>query len=270
MVGWQRSTAAVRVVAKKTTSAAVGLAAVFGLWWLVSLGSQALQVPSPSAVFHAIHRDLYNIPALSYVVFQRGGLLDGLAYTLTNVLLGVALGAGVGFILGLLLARVEFVRDVLEPPLIVFGTIPILIVLPFLTLWFGTSRLAQAGLVIFYSMLSVTFVTQQAARNIAGAFEQYASSLGASRRRTFLEVILPASLPEALGGVRVALAAGWGFEAIAEVLGAQHGAGRIIQVSGTLDATADIMGVVLCVAVLGVLVDALLVLAGRWMIRWQE
>ena len=55
------------------------------------------------------------------------------------------------------------------------------------------------------------------------------------------DVVLPAIVPEVLGAVRVCFAAGWGFEAIAEILGAQHGIGRIIQTMGTQSATAELM-----------------------------
>lgn len=270
MIGLQSAAAIAPSFARRLALGASGLGVIVAFWWVASLGTDALRIPSPDAVLRAIGENFWDIPELSYIVFQQTGLIDGLVYTFTNVMLGVALGASLGFVTGLLLARVDLVRQVLEPPLIIFGTVPILIVLPFLVLWFGTSRLAQAGLVIFYSMLTVTFVTQQAARNVGRVFEQYAASLGASRRRLFFEIILPASIPEAIGGLRVAFAAGWGFEAIAEILGAQRGTGRIIQVFGTLDATADMMAVVLCITALGVVVDAAVVLATRWVVRWQE
>ena len=39
---------------------------------------------------------------------------------------------------------------------------------------------------------------------------------------------MPATVPELIGGFRIALAGAWGLEAIAELLGAQHGIGFLI------------------------------------------
>ena len=142
--------------------------------------------------------------------------------------------------------------------------------LPFLTMWFGTDRIAQNGLVIFYAALTVAVVAQQATLGIAGRFEQYATSLGASQGRILFRVILPAIVPEVLGAVRASLAAGWGFETVAEILGAPNGAGRLIQVFSVAVMTPDIIGVLICVGVVAVLIDAVVAAVGSWMVRWQE
>ena len=255
---------------RKTILAALGVAAVVGLWWLIAFETISARVPSPPEVIESIGRNFTTIRALEYVLFTTGGIYQNLLYTIENVLLGVAVGTAIGFPLGVLIGRIRIARDLLEPPLLVLGTVPVVMLLPFLTMWFGTDRIAQNGLVIFYAALTVAVVAQQATLSIAGRFEQYATSLGASQGRILFRVILPAIVPEVLGAIRASLAAGWGFETVAEILGAPNGAGRLIQVFSVAVMTPDIIGVLICVGVVAVLIDAVVAAAGSWMVRWQE
>lgn len=248
----------------------VGLGAVVAGWWFLSTQMQAVQLPAPDVVWRAMWANLWEMPALSYATFQSGGIADGLVYTTQNVFIGVGLGLAVGLTIGLVMGRVRIADALLEPVLVVLGTVPVLILLPFIVTWFGTARLAQTGLVIFFTFVMTAAVVRNSVGNVAGSYEQSATALGASRSTVLREVVLPAIVPEVLGAVRVCFAAGWGFEAIAEILGAQHGIGRIIQAMATQSATPELMASVLWLAVVAVLVDGALVLVGRWTVRWNE
>lgn len=247
-----------------------GIGVVIGVWWLLSTRMQAVQLPAPDVVWQAMWDNLWEMPALTYATFQTGGIADGLAYTTQNVFIGVGLGLALGLATGLLMGRVRVADALLEPALVVLGTVPVLIMLPFIVTWFGTARLAQTGLVIFFTFVTTATVVRNAVGNVAGSYEQSAVTLGASRSVVLREVVLPAIVPEVLAAVRVCFAFGWGFEAIAEILGAQHGIGRIIQAMGTQSATPELMASVLWLAVVAVVVDGLLVLIGKWAIRWSE
>ena len=258
------------VALRKTALSVLGIGVLVGLWWLLSLEMISARVPSPLEVVEAIERDFTSIRALEYVLFTTGGIYQNLLYTIENVIIGVSIGTAIGFPLGVLIGRYRFARDLLEPPLLVLGTVPVVMLLPFLTMWFGTARIAQNGLVIFYAALTVAVVAQQATLNVSGRFEQYATSLGAGQGRLLARVILPAIVPEVLGAVRASLAAGWGFETVAEILGAPNGAGRLIQVFSVAVMTPDILGVLVCVGIVAVVVDAVVAGTGRWIVRWQE
>lgn len=250
--------------------AALGLGLMLVIWSLAAAATEPVRIPSPSLVFDAIRQNLVEIRALEFASFGTGGIIQNLTYTAVNVLIGVATGAGAGFVIGLLIGRVRLIRNLLEPPLLFVGTIPVLVLLPFLSLWFGTGRLATNGMVIFYTMVTVAVVTQQATTNISNHYDNYALSLGASSTRVLLQVVRPAVIPEVLGAVRVALAFGWGFQAIAEVLGGQIGAGRVIRVYAQYAATAEILSIVFSVGILAVVIDGIVAGIGRWVVRWQE
>lgn len=250
--------------------AALGVGLMVVMWFLAAAATEPVRIPSPVLVFEAIRQNLVEIRALEFASFGTGGIIQNLTYTAVNVLMGVAAGAVAGFAIGLLIGRVRLIRNLLEPPLLFVGTVPVLVLLPFLSLWFGTGRLATNGMVIFYTMVTVAVVTQQATTNISNYYDNYALSLGASSTRVLLQVVRPAVIPEVLGAVRVALAFGWGFQAIAEVLGGQIGAGRVIRVYAQYAATAEILSIVFSVGVLAVVMDGIVAGVGRWVVRWQE
>jgi ABC-type nitrate/sulfonate/bicarbonate transport system permease component len=273
LAAWRSSRGAIRRVGRavRTTGlGVVGLVLVFGAWLLAAHLSSALKVPPPNQVLDAVRSDWSNMPALAYITFTQGGIADALAYTALNVIVAVAIGTVLGVPLGMFLGRVRTANLILEPPLLAAGTLPLLILLPFITLWFGTARFAQSGLVVIFALLTVTFASQSAAQTVSERYANFASCLGASRNRTLWTVVLPAATPGVLAAVRVALAAGWGWECVAELLGAQHGIGRVIQVTAQTYATPDLFGTLLCLAVLAVLADAIVAAVGGFYTRWKE
>lgn len=259
-----------RSAAASAALAASGVALVIGIWWLISLGADPVRVPSPQVVFDTLIADWDSIPALSFIAFQSGGIKQAVAYTTVNVLVGVGVGASIGFVIGALLGRVRLAREVLTPALFVLGTVPVLVLAPFLTIWFGTARFVQAGLVIVFALVTVVAVTQQATLDVGERYTNYAESLGARPSLLLRAVILPAIVPAAIGGIRVAVAAGWSFATVAELLGGNKGVGKLIQTMQGLSATADIMAAVIALGIVAVLVDAVIRFVGQWVVRWQE
>jgi ABC-type nitrate/sulfonate/bicarbonate transport system permease component len=250
--------------------ALAGLALVGALWQLVAAASNPSQVPTPSAAWQSLTAHWHQFPALSYLEFQSGGISSALAYSTAHVVIGVTVGSAIGLPVGIVLARVRAVRLLLTAPLTLLGTLPLLVLLPFITLWFGTAGFAQSGLVMLFAFLAVAFAAESAAVTVSDRYANYASSLGASRQRILWTVVLPAAAPTVIAAVRVALAAGWSWQAVAELLGARHGVGRVIDVSARLGAVSDVAATVLCLALVGVLCDAVVAGLGGLVVRWRE
>jgi ABC-type nitrate/sulfonate/bicarbonate transport system permease component len=250
--------------------ALAGFGVIIAVWWLIANELGPVRLPTPLAVWDALRADMNSIPAVEFSSFQTGGIKDAVAYTLFNVVIGVAVGSLAGFIVGLALGTSQTVRELFELPITMLSTLPVLVISPFLVIWFGTSRVVQGGLVIMFAFVTIAAVVRQAAESVSGHYRNYAASLGASRARTVREVVRPAVIPPTIGGVRVAFACGWSFETVAELLGGSHGAGKMIQTLQGMSATADIMAILVALGIVAVAVDAVVVAAGRWIVRWQE
>jgi ABC-type nitrate/sulfonate/bicarbonate transport system permease component len=250
--------------------AVLGLALVVGAYALVASVSNPTKLPSVGSIVSALHSGWKSIPAVQYIYFKSIGIGNALEYSGENVIFGVAVGTAVGLPLGIIIAQIRFARLALSVPLMVLGTVPLLVLMPFITLWFGTARFAQSGLVIVFSLLTVCFATQSAAGVVGEAYTNYATSLGASSWRRLFTVVLPACMPNAIGAIRVALAAGWGLELVVETIGAKQGLGLVIQVTSQLDDTASLLAAVLAVAIFALIADGLVAGVGFGLTRWKE
>jgi ABC-type nitrate/sulfonate/bicarbonate transport system permease component len=246
-----------------------GVAIVALVWQLTASASNPSRVPAPADVWQSLRADWDQIPALSYLEFQSGGIRSAVAYTTVQVLIGVAVGTMLGLPLGLVIARVRLARLLLLPSLNLLRTLPLLILLPFITLWFGTAAFAQSGLEMLFAFLTVAFATESAAVTVSDHYANYAMSLGASQQQILSTVVLPAAAPTVLAAIRVALAAAWSWQAVAELLGAHHGVGRVIDVTARLGAVSDLAAAVLCLAAVAVLCDAVVVRVGGAAMRWR-
>ena len=218
------------------------------LWELASLLVSPIILPGPLSVLRRAATDFWSAPALSYYGVEDPSLAGNLAYTAENVAIAALIGAVIGVMLGLLSARVWFVRAAMDPIMMTAGTVPILIAAPFLLIWFGVGRASAVTLVAFYIVVILYVSAQRAAPNLDPIYENYALTLGGRRGRMLRDILIPGTVPEILGGFRIALAGSWGLEAVSELLGSQSGIGKVLEV---LAGATDPQGILATLLVLG-------------------
>ena len=109
-----------------------GAVLFIALWELASLLVSPIILPGPLSVLGRAATDFWSAPALSYYGVEDPSLAGNLAYTAENVAIAALIGAVIGVTLGLLSARVWFVRAAMDPIMMTAGTVPILIAAPFL------------------------------------------------------------------------------------------------------------------------------------------
>ena len=234
----------------------VGVLLLIVVWQLLTLLVPVASLPAPWDVVERVAADFWAAPELSFYGLDTG-LAGSLVYTATNVLVAVVGGSLLGIVSGLLTGRIGLLRQIADPVMMTVGTIPILVLAPFFLIWFGVGRTSALLLVVFYVTVMLYVFAQRAAFNLSPIYEDAARTLGASKPRILRDVVLPGTVPEILAGIRIALAGAWGLEAITELLGAQAGMGKMIQV---LAGATDVQGIFAALLTLGlaaVLCDAL-------------
>ncbi|MFD5176656.1 ABC transporter permease [Nocardia sp. NPDC058379] len=240
------------------------------VWWLLSRQLDPVQLPAPGAVWTALRDGWSGIAALEYVGVQTGGFSAALLHTAGIVFVGAGVGSVLGVLVGAAIGASRTASAVLGPPLVVIGATPVLIVVPFVLIWFGTSGWAQPVLVVLFTFVTVAAATQLAVAGVSRHYLDFGACLGASRPRLFWSVSLPAAAPAVLGAVRVSFALGWSFATVSELLGSQEGTGKLLQAMSQLQRTADVVAAVLALAVLALLVDLVIARAGAYAVRWKE
>ncbi len=246
----------------------VGVTLFVGVWQAATVALPPIILPTPLGVITRLRSDFWSAPALSYYGVSEANLYGNLLYTAENVAAAVILGAILGILAGLASARFALLRAALDPVVMTAGTVPILIAAPFLLIWFGVGRASAVCLVVFYVTVILYVTAQRAARNLDPVYEQSARTLGAGSRRILRDVLVPATVPEILGGLRIALAGAWGLEAVSELLGAQTGLGKVLEVLAGATDPQGIMAVLLVLGLTATVADALMGLAVARLARW--
>jgi ABC-type nitrate/sulfonate/bicarbonate transport system permease component len=227
------------------------------VWEVASVFVSPIILPGPLSVLRRAATDFWSAPALSYYGVEDPSLAGNLAYTAENVATAAVIGAVIGVTLGLLSARVWFVRAAMDPVMMTAGTVPILIAAPFLLIWFGVGRASAVSLVAFYIVVILYVSAQRAALNLDPIYENSALTLGAHRGRMLRDILIPGTIPEILGGFRIALAGSWGLEAVAELLGSQSGIGKVLEVLAGATDPQGILATLLVLGVAAILTDGL-------------
>jgi sulfonate transport system permease protein len=148
--------------------------------------------------------------------------------TMVRLYTGLLVGGVIGTALGLAVSWSRWSRRIVDLPVQILRTLPLLAMVPLFQLWFGTYFV---GKVIFvaYGVGVIFFAgTVNAVRNVPQIYIDNARTLGASRLRLYRTVILPAIFPELRATILLSLGIAWAAVLGAEYLGAQSGLGYII------------------------------------------
>jgi ABC-type nitrate/sulfonate/bicarbonate transport system permease component len=235
----------------------IGMFLLVGIWQLLTIFVPSSLLPAPQAVAWRIANDFFSARELTYFGLPNASLLGSMLYTAENVVIAVTIGSVLGAVTGLVTARFRLARSIIDPVVLTAGTVPILVVAPFFLIWFGVGRASATTLVLIYVCVTLYLFAQKAADNLDPVYEEFARTLGATPRRIVRDVLIPGTVPQILGGVRIALAGAWGLEAIAELLGSQKGIGKAVELfAGAVD-VEGIFAALLVLGVVAVLFDAI-------------
>lgn len=235
-----------------------GVVGFFALWQLLAWSGwfSAKYLPGPDAVIETIVtllREPYS-----------GATLPGhLAASLVRFGLGYALAAGIGIPLGLLMGWYRWLDDVVAP---FFGALrfvaPIAWV-PFAGLWFGTG-IGGPILIIFSGAFAPCLINAyRGAKYVDPRLLEAARTLGAGGLRIVGEVLLPASLPSIVAGLRIAAGIGWQSLIGAELIVVGSGVGYMMVQAQLNVATPIVMAGMVAIGIVGVVIDFALAAAER-------
>lgn len=174
-------------------------------------------LPSPSQIAPA----LWGILASGSFIVPLGQTLEMLA-----VSYGIGCAAGVAF--GLLLGCSKTAYGLLEPLVEVIRPIPKPALIPPLVLFLGIGVKMEITLVTLAVVFPVLINTMQGVRSVSPILLGTARTLGLARVVIIRKIILPASLPMILTGMRVSLGMGLVLAILSEMLVTERGVGFLI------------------------------------------
>ncbi len=199
----------------------------------------------------------------SYLVgaFKDGTLVRATVVTVRRLLIGYALGLLFGLPLGLLTARFKFCEDTLGVIALAFQTLPSVCWVPLALLWFGQTEAAMLFVVIMGTLWSVVIATDNGVRTVPPIYARAARTMGSKRLHTWIKVIVPASLPFIVSGMKQGWAFAWRSLMAAEIyvtILSGFGLGYLLQAGRELQAMDQVIGIMLVIIVIGLLADKIL------------
>jgi len=124
--------------------------------------------------------------------------------TLAAVAEGLAVALVFGTVIGLLMGRSPALEKAIRHYVNGFYAMPMIVVLPLFSLWFGYSASTRIATIIFAAIFSIIVNVADGARSVPREFLEVARSFRSSRLRMMLNIVLPSSMPYLLAGFRLA------------------------------------------------------------------
>lgn len=188
-------------------------------------------------------------------------LLDGILWahtagTLARLMLGFLLAAVFGVVLGILMGRFRVIEELFLPAVSFAYPIPGLAYAPLFMLWFGLGDTPAVLLVAVASCFVIIINAWKGVKAVRPLWLRAAEVMGASEGHMFWKVIMPATLPYILTGLRLGLAQAWRILVIVEMLMAvEHGLGWMIFGAREFLNTDVMLAGVLVIGIVGLVLE---------------
>jgi putative hydroxymethylpyrimidine transport system permease protein len=240
------------------------LAALIGAWQIAAangsiaeaLSLEPYLVPSPAEIGDALWQN-------------RTLLWENTWVTLQEILLGIGAGVLLGVAMAVAMRFSQILRDAALPLAVVTQAIPVVAVGPILVVWFGYGlgpKVILVALVVFFPILVNTL---DGLRGVDPEAVKMMRTLDASRWQIFRRVEVPTALPSFFSGAKIAVAVAPIIALFAELVGSSSGLMHQIQTDNASLEVDRVFAAVVILALIGVALVGLTMLAERMVIRWR-
>lgn len=214
-------------------------------------------------VVAATHADVSLLPppALAAKAFYQlaasGALFVHTGTSLARVVSAWALSAVIAVPLGLAMGRWARFERLLDPVVELFRPISPLAWIPLAILWFGIGEAGKVFIVFIGTFFPILISTVAGVKGIDPVLVHAGQVLGCTDQASlFRKVILPASLPSIVVGLRISFGTGWAAIIAAELVAARSGLGYLIANGMEILRADQVMVGMAVIGVLGVCFDA--------------
>jgi NitT/TauT family transport system permease protein len=225
------------------------VAGLLGAWQAAVTWTHSLVFPTPWEVVQGAVELAAKGVLHKYVI-------SSLFRVIWSFLLAVAVGVPFGLILGWWGRAAQAFNPIIQ----VLRPISPIAWIPLSILWFGLSEAAPMFLIFLASVFPITVAAMASVQSIQLNYLRAARNFGLTRLRLFLHVILPATLPQILTGLRIALGIAWLVVVAAEmvVVNPQSGGlGYLILDSRSAGRYDLVVAGMLIIGVIGLVLDVL-------------
>ncbi|KRG15771.1 ABC transporter permease [Lederbergia galactosidilytica] len=200
--------------------------------------------PSLIQVFETLYNGIIN-----------GQILVAIGKSLSRLLIGFSIAIVLGLIMGYLIWRYKLIEDTLGFLVTALQSIPSIVWFPLAIIWFGLNDMAILFIVTIGATWTMTTSATSGFKNVPQLYQRVAKTFGSTGFHFIRTVILPASVPQLLSGLRIAWAFSWRALMAGELLGAGGGLGQLLETGRSLGQMDLVISVMIMIAVIGTIID---------------
>lgn len=218
-----------------------------------------MMLPSPVDVF-------WNAVELA----DSGKLWRDIAASLSRVVQGFLLAAIFGVVCGMLVATWKGIATAIEPIIELLRPIPPLAFLPLMVLWFGIGEMSKIVFIAYAAFFPIFTTTVEGIRSVDPVLQRAALALGTSRWQLFRFVIMPASMPGIITGLRLSFALSFFVIVAAEFIAANSGLGYLINDARTFFLVSQMFVGAAAIGFIGFVFNTALKMLENRVLSWRD
>lgn len=239
--------------------------AFLAAWYLATNVGEISSVilPKPQEVWHSfidLCRDGYGT--------NKDTLMVHMAASMQRLIIAFVLSIITAVPLGLLSGYFAHVSAVVSPFVEFYRPIPPLAYYTLLVLWLGISEGSKITLLFLAGFAPIFIACVSGVKRINVDYLNASYMLGANKRQTFLNVILPAALPDIFTGIRTAIGVEYTTLVAAEMVAAKRGVGwMVLDASNWLKSDVVFVGVII-MGITGILLNQIILVLENKFVHW--
>ncbi len=234
---------------------------IFGLWSLICKLHiwPPYVLPAPWAIVEAL-----------WAGFQDHSFPIAILASMRRMLIGYGISVVLGTFLGIVLASNRFFEQTVSGLLVSLQSLPSICWLPLAVLWFGLSENAILFVIVMGSLLSVTISMETGRKQMPKIYSMAGRNLGARKWNLFYHVLLPASMPYIVTGLKQGWAFAWRSLFAGEMIYVTLGLGQQLNAGRDLNDMNLVIAVMILIIAIGTTVDRLLfrTIEKRLQMKW--
>ncbi|MFF6994461.1 ABC transporter permease [Streptomyces sp. NPDC008313] len=219
------------------------------------------KLPSPSDVWGEVEN-----------AWLQGTLLDYIWTSVSRGLSGFVLALAIGTPLGLLVARVRFVRAAIGPILSGLQSLPSVAWVPPAVIWLGLKPSMMYAVILLGAVPSIANGLVSGIDQVSPLFLRAGRTLGATGLRGTYHIVMPAALPGYLAGLKQGWAFSWRSLMAAEIIASSPdlgvGLGQLLENGRNASSMSMVFLAILLILIVGIAIDLLIFSPlERWVLR---
>lgn len=172
-----------------------------------------------------------------------------------RIVVGYLLSIILGITIGLTIVRFKWLDENVSALILGLQTLPSICWLPFAILWYGLNESAIIFVIAIGSTFAIALAIESGVKNVNPLFIRAAKTMGASGLNVYWNVIIPASLPSVITGLKQGWSFAWRALMAGEMMSATIGLGQVLVVGRDLADISQVTAVMIVIVFLGVTVD---------------